>query len=116
MEIVVVGAGAIGGALAGYLAGAGHGVTALDEWPTHVDAINRDGLLVSGARGENRFRLRAALWSDVATLALKPKLVFISVKTYDTERAARLVAPILAPETVVLSTQNGINEDFLGDE
>jgi 2-dehydropantoate 2-reductase len=116
MEIVVVGAGAIGGALAGYLAGAGHDVTALDEWLAHVDAINRDGLLVSGARGENRFRLRAVLWSDIATLALKPKIVFVSVKTYDTERAARLVAPILTPETVVLSTQNGINEDLLGNE
>lgn len=115
MEIVVVGTGAIGGALAGYLAAAGYDVTALDEWSEHVEAINRDGLRVSGARGTHRFELRAAAWNDVPSLALAPDLALICVKTYDTERAAHVVQGLLGASTVVVSTQNGLSEDLLAE-
>lgn len=113
---MVFGAGAIGGALAGYLAGAGHEVIALDEWPAHVAAINRDGLLVAGARGTHCFRLKAALWEEAAATDLAPELVLVCVKAYDTVRAAELVAPLLGPNTTVVSTQNGINEDVLAEK
>jgi 2-dehydropantoate 2-reductase len=115
MDVVVVGAGATGGALAGYLAGGGHNVTALDEWPAHVAAINRDGLRVGGARGSHSFRFTAALWEELPSLDLSPELILVSVKAYDTQRAAAVVGSLLGPTTVVVSTQNGINEDVLAE-
>lgn len=113
MQIAVVGAGAIGGVLAGYLAAAGHDVTAFDEWPKHVEAINRDGLRVSGARGTHLFEFKAAAWTDAPALGLAPELALICVKAYDTDRAADMVAPLLRDATVVVSTQNGLSEDSL---
>lgn len=115
MRVAVLGVGAIGGAVAGYLSGAGHDVTGFDEWPDHVSAIERDGLRVSGARGERSFRFRAAAWSELGTLAVEPDLVFVCVKTYDTARAADALDPVLGAATTVVSTQNGINEDLLAE-
>src|SRR5262249_53517938 len=37
------------------------------------------------------------------------KLVLFSVKTVDTEIAAKSMAPYLAPETIVVSLQNGVD-------
>ncbi len=48
MRITVVGAGAMGGSYGGLLALAGHEVQLIDAWQAHVDAINRDGLLIDG--------------------------------------------------------------------
>jgi 2-dehydropantoate 2-reductase len=115
VDVLVVGAGAIGGVLAGYLAGAGHGVVAVDEWPEHVAAIGEHGLVVDGARGPNRFRFVAAPWHEVESVSPRPELVVVAVKSYDTVRAAELVAPLLSAETSVVSTQNGINEDTLSE-
>jgi 2-dehydropantoate 2-reductase len=60
MRITVVGAGAMGGSYGGLLALAGHEVSLIDAWHAHVDAINRDGLQVSGALGDQRVRLVAS--------------------------------------------------------
>ncbi|HYM90744.1 MAG TPA: 2-dehydropantoate 2-reductase, partial [bacterium] len=38
-------------------------------------------------------------------------LVLFCVKTYDTEAAAALIRPIVGPDTVILSVQNGIDND-----
>ena len=61
MRITVVGAGAMGGSYGGLLALAGHEVSLIDAWQAHVDAINRDGLLVSGVPGNQRVRLAASM-------------------------------------------------------
>ena len=51
MKIMVVGAGAMGGSFAGLLAVSGHEVRIIDTDSAHVEAINRDGLLVEGVLG-----------------------------------------------------------------
>jgi hypothetical protein len=60
MRITVVGAGAMGGSYGGLLALAGHQVQLIDAWPRHLDAINRDGLLIDGVRAAQRVRLPPA--------------------------------------------------------
>ena len=60
MRITVIGAGAMGGSYGGLLARAGHEVSLIDAWQAHVDAINRDGLLVDGVLGDHRVRLAAS--------------------------------------------------------
>ncbi len=53
------GAGAIGGTLGAYLARAGHDVTLVDAVAEHVDAINRDGLRITGPMSEFTQRMPA---------------------------------------------------------
>jgi 2-dehydropantoate 2-reductase len=115
MRVIVIGTGAIGGVLAGYLSAAGHAVVATDGWDEHVRAIRENGLLVTGARGSHQFRLEAINSFGVSALPVNPDLVLLCVKSYDTAQAAELVAPLLGAETTVMSTQNGLNEDLLSE-
>ena len=43
-RIAVVGAGALGGYVGGWLAHSGQDVTLIDMWPEHVEAIRARGL------------------------------------------------------------------------
>jgi 2-dehydropantoate 2-reductase len=113
VRVLVVGLGAIGGPVAGYLASAGHDVRGVDAWSEHVEAINRNGMRITGARGEHRFWFPAMLWDELEVdTALE--LAFVCVKGYDTARAADLLAPLLGSSSIVVSTQNGMNEEILG--
>ena len=48
MNLLIWGAGAIGGSIGAYFSRAGHGVTFVDRVQDHVDAINRAGLRITG--------------------------------------------------------------------
>ena len=50
MKIVVFGSGAVGSVIGGYLSEAGEEVTLIGR-KEHVDAINRNGLIIDGIRG-----------------------------------------------------------------
>ena len=59
MRITIVGCGAMGSIYAGLLASAGHDVTGIDTNSAHVDAINKNGLRVSGASGDRTAHINA---------------------------------------------------------
>jgi len=103
-SVAVVGAGAVGGYFGGMLARAGHAVTLIGR-PAHVAAIERDGLRIRKA-GQTE-AIRAAASVDVAAVH-GADLVLFCVKSTDTDVVAREMAPHLAPEAVVLSLQNGV--------
>jgi 2-dehydropantoate 2-reductase len=105
VKIAVVGAGAMGSVYAGLLAAAGHEVWAVDVWREHVEAIESHGLRVEGASGDRTVRLRAA--TDAAA-AGPCELVVVATKASQVEQAARDALPLLGPETVVLTIQNGL--------
>ncbi|MBN9266689.1 MAG: NAD-binding protein, partial [Hyphomicrobium sp.] len=54
-RIAIVGAGALGGHVGGYLVKAGQDVTLIDAWPEHVEAMRRDGLTLRGQTGPENF-------------------------------------------------------------
>ena len=54
MKIAVVGAGAMGSIYAALLSEAGHSVWAIDPNAAHIDAINRNGLSLTGPTGTQR--------------------------------------------------------------
>ena len=58
--ILIWGAGAIGGTLGAYLARAGEDVLLVDIVEAHVEAMNRDGLLIEGPVETFRQNVRAA--------------------------------------------------------
>ena len=104
MKITVVGAGAMGGSYGGLLALAGHEVSLIDAWPAHVDAINRDGLRLSGARGDQRVRLAAS----TALQGAGADLVIVFVDANNTGAAAATARQALAPDGCAITFQNGI--------
>lgn len=108
MRVLVFGAGAMGSAVGGFLAGAGHDVTLVGRGP-HMDAVARDGLRVTGIWGDRVFRgLRALTAAPDAPPPGGYDAVFITVKSYDTEAALEAVAPCVGPDTPVCAYQNGL--------
>ena len=104
-QIAVVGAGAVGCYFGGMLARAGAPVTLIGR-VQRVEAINRDGLFIDSIH----FKERISVSSSTELAAVRDaQLVLFSVKTVDTEDAAKLLAPYLAPETNVVSLQNGVD-------
>ena len=104
MKIAIVGAGAMGSVYAGLLAGS-NDVWALDVWADHVAAINRHGLRVEGASGDRTVALRAT--TDAADIG-PCDLVVIATKAAQVGEAARAVSPLLRPDTLILTIQNGL--------
>lgn len=114
-NVVVVGAGAIGGYVGGNMARAGIDVTLIDQWPEHVEKIRAHGLRLDGltAKEKHTVRVKAMHISDVQSLSKQNPvdIAFICVKSYDSEWAATLVKQYLAPAGFVVSLQNSINEE-----
>jgi 2-dehydropantoate 2-reductase len=104
MKITVIGAGAMGGSYGGRLAVAGHEVRLIDAWPAHVEAINRDGLLIEGVHGEHRVRVPASTAADGAGV----DLVIVFVDANNSGAAAASAVRVLAPDGCAITFQNGI--------
>ena len=115
-RIAVLGAGAIGGAIAAFLSRAGVPVTAIDLWPENIAAIRADGIRVTTMEDEFVASPAAALhMSDVSASGDLYDIVFLAVKSYDTNWACHFIKPYLAPGGFVVSTQNSINEDAIAN-
>lgn len=105
MKIAVMGAGAVGCFYGGMLAHAGHEVVLIGR-AQHVEAVQREGLLMEMAAFTGRVPIGA---STEAVAVREARLVLVCVKSTDTEAAAAQIAPHLAPEAIVLSLQNGVD-------
>jgi 2-dehydropantoate 2-reductase len=110
MKVAVVGAGAVGCYYGGMLARAGHDVTLIGR-PRHVEAIERQGLRLETQTFDERIRVSA---SSEGSAVRSAQLVLLCVKSTDTESAAAVIKPHLAPDALLLSLQNGVeNADRL---
>lgn len=107
MRCLVWGAGAIGGTLGAHLARGGHDVTLVDVVSDHVDAINTEGLRITGPIAEFTVRARA-FTPDVLHGAWDT--VILATKAQHTELATRALLPHLGNRGCVVSAQNGLNE------
>lgn len=107
MRWLVWGAGAIGGTLAAYLVRAGHDVTAVDSVSAHVDAINRDGLHITGPI-ESFVMPMPAFTPE--TVHGTWDMIVLATKAHHTESAVRGLLPCLSTNGCVISAQNGLNE------
>jgi 2-dehydropantoate 2-reductase len=102
---MVMGAGAIGSLIGGLMTNAGHNVAFVGrEW--QVKEIRENGLHISGLED-------FCVYPEAYTEPIEADLIFMTVKSYDTEVAARVLR--MKEESVVLSLQNGIgNEEKIG--
>jgi 2-dehydropantoate 2-reductase len=104
-DIAVVGAGAVGCYFGGMLARAGMKVTLIGR-PLHVDAIARNGLRFQSGDFDKYIAIAAS--TDVAAVR-GAGLILFCVKSPDTDEAAAAMAPQLAPDAIVISLQNGVD-------
>lgn len=104
MRIVIAGAGAIGGYIGARLAKVGADVVLFARGP-HLRAMQERGLRVVGA--DEAFEVKPQLASDLATIG-KADVVFLGVKAHALTALAPTLAPLFGPDTIVVSTQNGI--------
>lgn len=112
-KLAVFGAGAIGSTIGAYLTRAGRDVTLIDFWPAHIEAMQREGLRVSAQDEEFTVKAKAVHLADVCALRRRFDAVFLAVKSYDTAWAVTFIEPYLTPGGVLISAQNGINEDVI---
>ena len=104
MNITVIGAGAIGGHIAAKLAAAGESVKVVARGE-HLKAIRERGLVLKENDEEIVARVEA---TDRIADAAGADLIVLGVKAHQLTPIAADVASIVAPATMVMTTQNGI--------
>ncbi len=104
MKIAVIGAGAIGSLVAGYLKDKRKDVFLIGN-PASAEAIKRDGLSISGTRGDFKLRLDTA-----SRMSASCDLAVLAIKTQDVEKAIKDNLDFIK-DAVVLTTQNGVQAD-----
>ena len=111
MKIVVMGSGGVGGYFGARLAACGGDVTFIARGE-HLAAMQRQGLKILSANGDVTLKQVKAT-DDPASIG-HADLVMISVKLWSTEDAVRAIAPLMGPNSTVVSWQNGVvAEDIL---
>ena len=105
MKIAVLGCGAMGSVYAALLASAGHEVWAIDAWSEHVQAMCSKGLRLEGPSGDRTVPIHA---TTNPAEAGRCDLVIVATKAMHVEQAAQSASPLIGPDTVVLSIQNGL--------
>ena len=106
-EILVVGAGSVGGFFGAHLAKNNPRVSFLLR-PHTLAAVRQNGLTIRSASGALTVRPQAA--SDARQLP-KPDLIILGVKVYDLDEVMDQIEPVLSEQTVILTLQNGIDAE-----
>jgi 2-dehydropantoate 2-reductase len=107
VKIVIAGAGAIGGYIGARLVRAatpGVEVVLFARGP-HLRAMQERGLRVISPDGD--FEVRPTVTGQLSTVG-PADVVFLGVKAHSLTALAPQLEPLLGPDTVVVSTQNGI--------
>jgi 2-dehydropantoate 2-reductase len=113
MQIVILGAGAMGCVFAARLALRGESVTLVDVDDARLAALNRDGITFVDHGDAQLVPIRAARAEQIAAPV---DLVMLFTKGMHSAAAARSAAHLAGPETWALTLQNGIgNAELLAD-
>jgi len=104
MKFAIVGAGAIGAFVGAMLAKSGEDVTLIARGP-HLRAMQQHGVRVRGEIGE--FEAHPAATDDPATVG-EVDVVLLTLKAHSLPAMAPRLAPLIGPQTSVVSAQNGI--------
>ena len=105
MRICVFGAGAIGGYVAAKLAMAGKVELSLVARGAHLEAIRTHGLRLI-ERGKHSVSAVAAS-ADPAEFGIQDSVV-LTLKAHSVAAALDLIAPLIGPDTSVVTMQNGL--------
>lgn len=106
MRFAILGSGAVGGYFGAKLARSGQDVTFVARG-AHLEAIRQHGLQVQSA-SLGDFVVHAPAESDTTRIG-PVDVVIVSVKAYDNATALPMLRPMVGPDTVVLTLQNGVD-------
>lgn len=106
MKVGVVGVGGVGGYFGGLLAMSGNVDIHFLARGKHLQVIEEEGLtLVSNDKSTTIFVHATSEPQDIGYV----DLILFCVKSYDTEYAARSMEPMVSPDTIILTLQNGLD-------
>jgi 2-dehydropantoate 2-reductase len=106
-QILMVGAGSVGGFFGAHLAKNNPNVSFLLRAKT-LAAVKQNGLTIRSASGS--FTVHPPAVSDPRDLP-KPDLIILSVKTYDLDEVMAQLDPVMTDQTVILTLQNGVDTE-----
>jgi 2-dehydropantoate 2-reductase len=115
MHVLVYGAGAVGGYYGACLQAGGHAVTFVARGAT-LEALRRRGLTIERPdteRPDTPLVLPEVTVVDDPATADQADLVLVCVKSYDTPAAAAALRAVVGPDTIVVSLQNGVENEAL---
>jgi 2-dehydropantoate 2-reductase len=105
-QIMMVGAGSVGGFFGAHLAKQYPSRMSFLLRPKTLNAIQTHGLTIRSAK--ETFTVHPVAASDPRDLP-KPDLIILAMKAYDLDGVLDQLAPVVAKETVLLTLQNGID-------
>jgi len=106
-QIMIVGAGSVGGFFGAHLAKSNPNVSFLLR-PRTLAAVREHGLTVRSAQGS--FTVRPHASSNPRDLP-QPDLIILGVKAYDLDEVITQIDPLLTEKAVILTLQNGIDTE-----
>jgi 2-dehydropantoate 2-reductase len=107
MKIGVMGAGAVGSYFGARLARGGHDVVLVTRGD-HFRRMKLDGLVVKSINGDFHVMPKVAQLCDYVGIC---DLILFCVKSQDTVEAARAMTSMVGPETLIVSLQNGVDNE-----
>ncbi|HPD61621.1 MAG TPA: 2-dehydropantoate 2-reductase, partial [Thermodesulfobacteriota bacterium] len=105
MRVAIVGAGAMGCLFGFFLHKAGKEVWLLEKYPDLVKQIRENGIRVEGISGDHH--VFPPITAEAGEIK-EADLILIFVKAFDTFQAIQSVKPLVGPDSMVLTLQNGI--------
>jgi len=113
IRVAVVGAGAIGGIVAAFLARAGWDLEVVCKHRETAERAVSEGFHIFGVQREHRIPLRGV--KEIQDLSGPKDVVFLATKANDAMEAGQALLPFLKESSVVVSLQNGVCEDALAE-
>jgi 2-dehydropantoate 2-reductase len=113
MKIVVIGAGAVGGVVAGYLADLNYDIQLVCKHREILDSIENNGLRIEGVK-EHIISYPDTVM-DISQITDRPDIIFLATKANDVKELAQNIVPFLRDDTAIVSLQNGICEDLIAE-
>lgn len=109
MKIFIVGSGGVGGYFGGLLAKADNDVAFVARG-NHFKEIKKNGLKIKSVTG-NFIIMPAQVIKSISDIK-NPDLIIFTIKTYDTESAVKELSKVVKQNTIVLTFQNGVDNDL----
>jgi 2-dehydropantoate 2-reductase len=111
VKVAIFGAGSIGGYIGGRLTQSGADVLLVDAWSEHVNVMRSQGLQLSNEHGTDVVKVQCRHINELHEQQIqKIDLAILCVKSYESTWMTHLIKSFLHPNALVLSMQNGMND------
>jgi len=108
LKIAVMGSGGVGGYFGGRLAAAGKEVAFIARGE-HLEAMKKNGLSIESPLGDEHIH-SIKVTNNPEKIGVVD-LVLFCVKLYDVDVAAKACLPLIGPDSLIVSLQNGIDSE-----